>query len=202
MDATLDKRNMTPIDFLKSRTSIKAASMTEPGPSDDELRQIIEAGLRVPDHGKIGPWRIQIVKKEAQKTLGRIYGALFRKDNPSAPDDVVEFNALRCQRAPVMLVVTSYPDPRRFDKVPHMEQRLSGGALCQNLLHGAHALGYAAQWLTGWPAYHPEVKKALGHTPETEILGFIFIGSSDEKPMERERVGADKVVSEWTGPAA
>ena len=190
-----------PIDFLKTRTSVKAVAMTEPGPSDEELKEIIAAGLRVPDHGKIGPWRIQIVKKEAQKKLGKLYGELFRKDNPTAPDDIVEFNAMRCQRAPIMLVVTSYPDAKRFDKVPHMEQRLSGGALCQNLLHGAHALGYAAQWLTGWPAYHPEVKKALGHSPDTEIIGFIFIGSASEKPMERERVGADKVVSEWTGPA-
>ena len=196
---TLAKR---PIDLIKSRTSVKAAAMTDPGPSDAELQEIIAAGLRVPDHGKIGPWRIQIVKKDAQKRLGKIYWDLFRKDNPSAPDDVVEFNAMRCQRAPVMLVVTSYPDAKRFDKVPHMEQRLSGGALCQNLLHGANALGYAAQWLTGWPAYHPEVKKALGHAPETEIIGFIFIGSSNETPMERERVGADKVVSEWTGLSA
>ena len=192
----------SPIEFIATRASVKAASMTEPGPSDAELQQIIAAGLRVPDHGKIGPWRIQVVKKDAQKKLGKLYGALFRKDNPAAPDDLVEFNALRCQRAPVMLVVTSYPDANRFDKVPLMEQRLSGGALCQNLLHGAHALGYAAQWLTGWPAYHAEVKKALGHAPETEIIGFIFIGTSGEKPMERDRVGADTVVSEWTGPAA
>jgi nitroreductase len=198
----MDNFAKRPIDFITSRTSVKAISMTEPGPSDAELQEIIAAGLRVPDHGKIGPWRIQIVKKDAQKKLGKVYEAAFRKDNPTAPDDVVEFNALRCQRAPVMLVVTSYPDARRFDKVPHMEQRLSGGALCQNLLHGAHALGYAAQWLTGWPAYHADVKKALGHAPETEIIGFIFIGTSNEKPMERERVGADKVVSEWTGPQA
>jgi len=80
-----------------------------------------------------------------------------------------------------------------------MEQKLSGGALCQNLLNGAHALGYVAQWLTGWPAYHPEVKKALGHSNETEIIGFIFIGTAEQPKMERERASAEKVVSEWTG---
>ena len=191
--------HQTPIEFITHRSSVKSVDMHDPGPNDDELKTIIQAGLRVPDHGKIGPWRIQIVKKDAQKKLGKIYGELFRKDNPTAPEDVVEFNAMRCQQAPVMLVVTSYPDASKFMKVPLMEQKLSGGALCQNLLNGAHALGYVAQWLTGWPAYHPEVKKALGHSNETEIIGFIFIGTAEQPKMERERASAEKVVSEWTG---
>ena len=76
---------------------------------------------------------------------------------------------------------------------------LSCGALCQNILNGAHAVGYVAQWITEWPAYHAEVKKALGHAAATEIVGFIHIGSAIEEPQERKRVGAENVVSEWAG---
>ena len=98
-----------------------------------------------------------------------------------------------------MLAITFHPDPEVYVKVPRTEQILSCGALCQNLLNGAHALGYVAQWLTEWPAYHAEVKKALGHDADTEIVGFVFIGSASEAPEERQRVGAETVVSEWTG---
>ena len=73
------------------------------------------------------------------------------------------------------------------------------GALCQNILNASHALGYVAQWLTEWPSYHDEVKKILGHRVETEISGFIFIGTAAEEPGERKRISADDVVSFWDG---
>ncbi|NQV55817.1 MAG: nitroreductase [Rhodospirillales bacterium] len=187
------------IELLITRRSMVAAKMTEPGPNDAELNTIIEAGLRVPDHGRIGPWRIQIIRKEAQEKLGELFGELFKKDNPDAPDDLVEFNRARPSRAPILLAITFHPDSERYAKVPHSEQILSVGACCQNLLNGAHALGYVAQWLTEWPAYHSEVKKALGHDADTEIAGFIYIGSAAEAPEERQRVPAENVISEWTG---
>lgn len=196
MSPNIDK---TPIELITTRRSVVAAKMSEPGPSDDQLKTIIEAGLRVPDHGRVGPWRIQIVRKEAQGRLGELYAKLFKHDNPDAPGDLIEFNRERPLRAPIMLAITFHPDPEVYVKVPRTEQILSCGALCQNLLNGAHALGYVAQWLTEWPAYHAEVKKALGHDADTEIVGFVFIGSASEAPEERQRVGAETVVSEWTG---
>ena len=191
--------DQTAIELITTRRSVVAANMSEPGPSDDELNTIIAAGVRVPDHGRVGPWRIQIIRKEAQAKLGALYGKLFKEDNPGAPDDLVEFNRQRPQRSPILLAITFHPDPERYDKVPHTEQILSCGALCQNILNGAHAVGYVAQWITAWPAYHGEVKKALGHAAETEIVGFIHIGSATEAPQERKRVGAESVVSEWAG---
>ena len=196
MPPTIDK---TPIELITTRRSVVAANMTDPGPNDEELDTIIAAGVRVPDHGRVGPWRIQIIRKEAQAKLGELYSKLFKGDNPDAPDDLVEFNRQRPTRSPILLAVTFYPDPERYVKVPNSEQILSCGALCQNILNGAHALGYVAQWITEWPAYHAEVKKALGHDPATEIAGFIHIGSATETPQERKRVRAESVVSEWTG---
>jgi nitroreductase len=191
--------DQTPIELITTRRSVVAAKMTGPGPSDDELNTIIAAGVRVPDHGRVGPWRIQIIRKEAQVKLGALYGELFKEDNPEAPDDLVEFNRERPQRSPILLAITFHPDPERYVKVPHTEQILSCGALCQNILNGAHAMGYVAQWITEWPAYHGEVKKALGHGAATEIVGFIHIGTATEAPQERKRVGAESVVSEWAG---
>ena len=189
----------TPIELITTRRSVVAANMTDPGPNDEDLDTIIAAGVRVPDHGRVGPWRIQVIRKEAQAKLGELYGKLFKEDNPDAPDDLVDFNRQRPSRSPILLAITFHPDPERYVKVPNSEQILSCGALCQNILNGAHALGYVAQWITEWPAYHAEVKKALGHDPATEIVGFIHIGSATEAPQERKRVGAESVVSEWTG---
>ena len=86
-----------------------------------------------------------------------------------------------------------------MEKVPLIEQQMSVGALCQNLLNGAHALGYVAQWLTEWPSYRDEVKRRLGHDPSVDLLGFIFIGTALEQPKERKRVGAEEIVSYWDG---
>ena len=87
----------------------------------------------------------------------------------------------------------------KIHKVPLIEQQMSVGALCQNLLNGAHALGYVGQWLTEWPSYHKDVKALLGHAPEIEIIGFMFLGTASELPKERKRIGAEEVVSHWNG---
>lgn len=191
---------MTLYELLLTRRSVVASKMVAPGPNDQELADIIEVGLCVPDHGKIGPWRIQIVNPEAQARLGDIYADLYRRDNPDAKDEVIEIQRKRPKQAPRMIVVTSYPDRERAAKIPLIEQVLSGGALCQNLLNGAYAKGFVAQWVTGWPAYHAGVKAALGHRPDTDILGFIFIGSAMHSPSKRHRYSAGTVTSEWTGP--
>lgn len=187
------------VDFLRTRRSVIAAKLGEPGPDAAALDTIIEIGLRVPDHSRCGPWRIQILHKDGQAKLGDFVAAQFAKDNPNASPDQVEYWRNRPQSAPVLLVVTCHPNQEKLVKIPLWEQVLSGGALCQNLLNGAHALGFAAQWLTEWPAYHGEVRKFLGHDAETEVYGFMFIGSALEQPSERRRIGADEVVSVWPG---
>ena len=113
---------------------------------------------------------------------------------------MVEFERDRLQRAPVLLAVTARLQVPH--KIPEMEQRLSGGALCMNILNAAHALGYGAQWLTEWPAFDDEVKRMLGHDPSTDIIGFIYIGTPTQAPTQRDRPAPETVISEWNGPAA
>ena len=192
---------MEAIDLLIERRSVVAKNMTEPGPSADELEKILQAGLRVPDHGRIFPWRIQVLDKQGQAALGDVFADSFKRDNPDATDEDVEFERMRPQRAPVFLAITAYLNHERAAKVPLMEQKLSGGALCQNILNASHAMGYVAQWLTEWPSYHPDVRRALGHSENTEIIGFMYIGTAAEPPTERKRAELADVVSNWSGPA-
>lgn len=187
------------MDLLLTRRSVVAKNLGEPGPDTETLRKIVAAGLRVPDHGKLGPWRVQILHKQGQAALGDAFASIYLAENPDAEERMVELERQRPQRSPVVLVVTSRIDPHH-PKIPEIEQRMSGGALCQNILVAAHASGFAAQWLTEWPAFHDGVKEALGHAPETDIIGFIYIGTPTEAPSERGRPAYEDVVSEWTGP--
>ncbi len=150
----LDKANNTIVEFLRNRRSVVAANLAEPGPTEDELNTIIEIGLRVPDHSRCGPWRIQIIHKSAQAKLGALYAELFEAENENPTPQQIEYWRDRPQSAPVLLAITCYPNEEKMHKVPLWEQILSGGAVCQNILNASHAMGYSAQWLSEWPAYH------------------------------------------------
>lgn len=186
------------LTLLRNRRSVTAKNLDEPGPGDADLRAIIEAGLRVPDHGKLGPWRVLTFDKAAQSRLGELWADLFAAAYPEANEKQIDFERQRPQRAPVLLAVAS--TPVESEKIPEFEQLLSAGAVCQNLLVAAHASGFAAQWLSEWPAYNGTVKRALGLGQGDQIAGFIYIGTPIEAPKERTRPDYDDVVSAWTGP--
>ena len=191
---------MEAIDLLLSRRSVPGMYLADPAPSDEDLQKIMQAAIRVPDHGKLGPWRLQVIRKDGQKMLGEFYADLFKKNNPDAEERLIEIERNRPQLAPILICATAKLDPAH--KIPVVEQQLSGGALCGNLLNAAHALGYAANWVTGWAAYDADVKKALGHSADTNIIGFIYLGTPSSPPQERPRPTVEDVVSEWTGPSA
>ena len=189
---------MEALELLRTRRSAVVRNLSSPGPSKKELNAIIEAGLRVPDHGKIGPWRIQIITENGQKKLGDVFAKAFKKEHGDrTTDPMIEFEKNRPSRAPCLLIITS--NILVPHKIPEMEQKLSGGALCMNILNAAHALGYSAQWLTEWVSYNAEIKVALGHDPSVDIIGMIYIGTPVEEPQQRERPSIDTVVSEWSG---
>lgn len=191
---------MDTIDVLTSRQSIGADLLTEPGPGPQDLEKILSAAIRVPDHGRLFPWRIQVLDKDAQKRLAEVYVARYRALHPDARDNQVEHERKRPQRAPLLLVVSNRIDP--MHKIPVLEQTLSGGALCMNILNAAHALGYCANWVTGWPAFDDEVKRSLGVPLASQIIGFVHIGSPAGPPKERIRPKLEDIVSAWTGPSA
>ena len=193
----LNVRDRRPIDLLLSRRSVLANLMAEPGPNDPDLRSILEAAMRVPDHGRLTPWRFVVLRGEARQAVGEVIGASFRRDNPDAPDARVALERGRLTRAPVVVAVVS--KVLKGHKIPEWEQVLSAGAACQNLLVAAQSLGYAAQWLTEWYAYDAAVCRALGLVGDDRLAGFLYIGSGDA-PGERARPAYEDVVAEWAPP--
>ena len=189
--------NQSTIDLLLTRRSVLAKDLIPPGPTSEELQTILRCGLRVPDHSRAEPWRIQVLDKAAQKALGDFCAELFQREHPEANDVLVELERQRPQRSPTLLVVTFHVNEHKLAKIPEVEQLLSCAALCQNILVAVAAMGYRGQWLTDWPAYHREVIRYLGHGEGTQVVAFIHIGSVETPPNERPRPKFDAIVSEW-----
>lgn len=189
-----------PLDILLTRRSVKAIDLQAPGPDDQTLNKIIEAGIRVPDHGKLGPWRLQLFQGKARAEFGELLAQQFEATNPDADSEAVEVERGRFLRAPTVIAVSSKVRPGI--KIPEWEQQLSAGAVCQNLLIAATLAGCKAQWLTEWYAYDPVIDRALGLEEHERVAGFIYIGSGDVTPPERPRPKPGRVVSHWSPQAA
>ncbi len=183
------------IHALHTRRSVLAKDMKAPGPSKDELDAILRAAHRVPDHGKIGPWRFVIFENEARLAFGRHLADIFAQDNPNASEKLIAFERDRFIRAPLVIAVVSSPDLEH--KVPRWEQELSAGAACQNILLAAGSLGYGAQWLTEWYAYSTKVDAVLNLEKHERIAGYIYIGSFENAPNERNRPPLESRIVHW-----
>ena len=168
-------------------------------PDADTLEQIIAAGLRVPDHGKLAPWRIVVIEGDARRAFGDtvLRPAFAANQRADAPESTLELEAARFERAGVVLAVLSIPTLPH--KIPLWEQHLSAGAVCQNIVVAAQSEGYATQWLTEWTAFDPDVKAALGATePDDQVAGFIYIGGKLTNTDDRPRPEYNAVVSRWS----
>lgn len=185
---------------LSSRrsVSVKNQPLSEPGPDEKTLRTLLEVAMRVPDHGKLGPWRFLVLRGASRGRLGDALARRFRELHPDADEAALAMERGRLERAPVVVVVVSSPNPKAV-KIPLWEQQLSAGAACQNLLNAALFAGYGAQWLTEWCAYDEEVARVLGLTDDERVAGFVYIGSFDHPLDERVRPPYESRVSEWPG---
>ena len=184
------------LKLLSTRRSGRPRDLIEPGPDPDELRRILEVAIRTPDHGKLAPWRFVHVPRSRRERFAALLQEAYRNDNPQPGRLEVEATDRFAMQAPELLVALS--SPRVGTKIPEWEQQLSCGAACMNLALAAHALGYAAGWVTGWAAYSDKVRDAFGEAPE-RIAGFIFIGTPGAPLEERLRPDYEDVVSEWQG---
>lgn len=179
------------IDLLLSRRSGSAKAMKEPGPSKKQLAQILQAGARAPDHGKLFPWRFILFEGKGRERAGDILAGVMAAEGERGKQ--VEEERARFLRAPVVIGVVS--SAREQHKIPVWEQELSAGAVCQNILVAATALGFVGNWLTEWYAYHPVVKDRLGLKAGERIAGFIYLGTPTEELEERPRPDMDGIVT-------
>ena len=183
------------LDFLKTRRSVTAKKMARGNVTEDHLRQILEAGIRVPDHGALKPWKLRVIRGTTQKQLDEeVIFAEFIKANPDASAETQSIEKNRFQRADTVIAVISSPVEHK--SITEWEMHLSAGAVCTTLLYAAQSLDYAAQWLTEWYAYNDNLLQRLGGVPgKDRIAGFIYIGEKTSTPIERTRPDFDSVVS-------
>jgi nitroreductase len=180
--------------LLARRRSTKLMGLSEPAPSGEELEALIKLAARVPDHGKLGPWRFVIIDGEARARAGAALEAVIRSDE-GVDDARREFVRGWFNRAPACVMVVSSPRPN--PKVPEWEQILSAGAVCFNLLIAAHAMGYAGSWLTEWPTFDERAREALGLAGEERIAGFVYLGTPSMGAAERVRADVNSRISRF-----
>ncbi|MGI9483714.1 MAG: nitroreductase family protein [Hyphomicrobiales bacterium] len=185
------------LSLLKTRRSVIANNMSGPGPSAEQIDELLEIAARVPDHGKLSPWRFILFREGARKAFGRVLAARQQLLNPQLGAELIAFEARRFERADTVIGVVSCA--RRHEKIPEWEQQLSAGAVCQNLLIAATAMGYAAQWLTEWYSFDTEVAKELGLEEHERMAGFIYLSSTDVELAERPRPDVASLTTHWTG---
>jgi nitroreductase len=183
------------LELLKTRRSVKPREMTGPGPSPAELETILTIGARVPDHGKLAPWRFIIFEDDARLRAGDVIAGVFAKKNPSASSADIEVEKRRLTDAPLVIGVVSLTKPH--PKVPPWEQELSAGASAMNIVTAATALGYGACWLTGWFAFDRDVLDGLGLKADEKLAGFIHIGSVTKPSEDRPRPILSDIVTRF-----
>jgi nitroreductase len=183
------------LDLLRTRRSTKFFDLDGQGPHAAEIDSILSAAIRVPDHGKLVPWRFILFEGDSRLRAGETIAAIFAADHPEAEPHQIEAERARLARAPLVIAVVSRA--AQHVKIPEWEQILSAGAAAMNVLLAAHALGYAATWLTGWFAYDRRVLDAFGLAPHERIAGFVHIGRPLREPDERPRPTLAEVVTRY-----
>ena len=185
------------LEQLKTRRSVKPMELLGPSPSADEIETMLTIASRVPDHGKLAPWRFIVFAGDARLAAGETIAKAFRADRPDATSEQIEFERQRLARAPLVIAVVSRAGPHV--KIPEWEQELSAGAAAMNLVHAAHALGFAASWITEWYAYDRRALDSLGIAAQERVAGFVHIGRPGKPPEERERPKLDDIVTYFKG---
>ena len=187
------RRSPETLAFLARRRSASALTLNLPAPTDDEISTLLAIAARVPDHGKLAPWRFVVLRDEAKATF---VGGLERiaADRPDEVKLVAKLGKLRTPPL-CIAVVSRYVE----GEIPEWEQRLSAGAVCMLLVVAAQAMGYGANWITDWYAYDTNALALLGPAPGEKVAGFVHVGTPGEAPLERVRPDAAAITSVWVG---
>ncbi len=183
-------------DYLATRRSTPAFQMREPGPTRPEIEDMLKLAVRVPDHGKLAPWRFIVYSGARRAEISEALLKLRLEKEPDLSDELIEVERTRFTRAPTVIAVVSTAGPHV--KVPEWEQVMSAGAVCLNLLMAANAHGFVSNWLTEWFAFDEAAYPLLGVNAGEKVAGFIHIGSTDFPNTERPRPELADVVT-WQG---
>ncbi|SHF30706.1 Nitroreductase [Kaistia soli DSM 19436] len=187
------------LTLLKTRRSIPAVNIVEPGPSAAQIEEMLTIAARVPDHGKLVPFRFVLFEGEARAAAGAATAALLAARRPDADPKLIAAEANRFSRSPLVVAVVSRAAPHV--KIPEWEQLLAAAAAAMNLMIAANAMGFATQWLTEWVTYDAEARALLGLAEAERLVGLIHVGTPDIPPFERPRPALADIVTRWSPPA-
>ena len=182
-------------NFFSKRRSVMAKKMSSDPIKEDDLNSILQAGIRVPDHGALSPWKLKVIQGNALKKIDEeVILPEFIKNKPESEKSAQDIESNRLQRASAVIAVLSTPVDH--PSIPLWEMQLSSGAVCMNLLSSAQSKGYAAQWLTEWYSYNEKMLTTLGGTVgKDKIAGFIYLGHKKEEPLERKRPDPKNIIN-------
>lgn len=183
------------VDLLLTRRSVAPIQMTGPGPNADELKTLLTISSRVPDHGKLAPWRFVVFEGDAREHAGNAIADIYRRKYPDATPEALTLERKRLAYAPLVIAVVSRAAPHV--KIPEWEQELSAGAVCMTMTIAANAMGFVTKWLTEWFAYDHDARAALGLLPDERIAGFIHIGRTHDTLADRERPDLAELVTRY-----
>jgi nitroreductase len=183
------------LTFLKTRKSASAKAMAGPGPDATQVQDILSIAVRVPDHGKLSPWRFVVFEGEARLQVGKKFSARFAELHPDYPADSIAFQKGLFGRAPLVVAVVS--TAALHAKIPIWEQQMSAAAVCFNIVLAAQAHGFDAQWQSDWVAYDEGAKAAMGITAEEKVAGIIYIGTTAVPLEDRPRPDAAALTTFW-----
>lgn len=190
--------NQAVLDFLLARRSRPISELKEPAPSKEELRTMLTIASRVPDHGRLAPWRFILYRGAVRHDIGKRLAEIAEMREGPLPEHRQQQELNRFSRAPLVVGVVS--SPREHPRIPQWEMFLSGGAAAMNLLLAAGAHGYGASWITNWYSEDEEARRILGIAPHERVIGFVHIGSFDGEVQERPRPELEQIVTDYTGP--
>ncbi|WAC27195.1 nitroreductase family protein [Ancylobacter sp. SL191] len=203
MTSTAPETRAAVLAALAARRSVPSAGLIEPGPTGEERATLLTLAARVPDHGMLTPWRFILIEGEARAALGARLAQAYREANGHMPEEKREkFAAIMGRLFPAPLAVVVVSRPVAHASIPLIEQELSAGAVCLNLLNAAHALGYAGIWVTGWAATHGHAVRLLGVGEGERVAGILHIGTAKEPPAERPRPDVAALTTHWAPPDA
>jgi nitroreductase len=180
--------------FLARRRSASALTLGAPAPGEAELERLLTLAARVPDHGKLSPWRFVVLSGDGKAAFVRSLEAIAER-RPDGPKALAKLGKIR--QPPLTVAVVS-----RFTEgeIPEWEQRLSAGAVCAMLITAAQAMGWGANWITDWYAYDDDAGRLLGLGEGERVAGFVHLGTPSEPPLERVRPDVATISSTWSPP--
>ena len=191
--------NQAMLDYLMTRRSVGLAFLKDPGPDASQLEQMLTIATRVPDHGKLAPWRLILISGDDRAAAGEQLAALAATKNPTIESAALDLERRQFLPAPLTVGVISTAKPH--PKIPEFEQLISAANVAFNLVHAAYAMGFAAQWVTRWFTYDEAGAAVLGAGPGERFVGFVHIGTPSTTIEDRPRPALSDVVSRWTPPA-